>query len=337
MSPVPPSGYALAHNQPVIFEDLESEHRFQIPELHSHYRVTSGAVIPIPGTHQPFGALSALSSNPRRFTEDDVRFLQSITNIIATAVERKSLEKEVLDIAENEQRRIGQDLHDAVCQNLISAGLFAKNLQNLLAKASAPHSDKAGEIAQLVCDAAAQVRAIARGLIPVDLKTEGLLVALRDLARSVRARSGIACSVRASRGAAVRDDNASYQLFRIAQEAVNNAVKHSRAKHIWITLRAEAMQIDLSITDDGIGLPAGSESSHGMGLHTMSYRATLINGSLSAKRRSQGGTTVTCSLVLEDTRPRSIAIVTSYRKFGPSHKRMAKGVHVRSSAARRST
>jgi two-component system sensor kinase FixL len=163
----------------------------------------------------------------------------------------------------------GQDLHDAVCQNLISAGLFAKHLQSLLAKDLVTHTDKAGEIAQLVCDAAAQVREVARGLIPVDLNAESVLVALRDLARSIHARSGIVCSVRTSKSAGIRDNTAAYQLFRIAQEAVNNAVKHSRAKHIWIILHADERKIELSVRDDGIGLPTPNKMSKGMGLKTM--------------------------------------------------------------------
>jgi PAS domain S-box-containing protein len=312
-----PSGYALAHNQPVIFEDLKSETRFRMPDLHSNARITSGAVIVIPATHQPFGVLSALSTKPRRFTEDDVHFLQSVANIIATAVERQSLEREVLEIAENEQRRIGQDLHDAVCQNLISAGLFAKHLESLLAKGSVGHAAKAGEIAQLICDTAAQVREIARGLTPVDLNAESLLVALRELAEGTQARSRIVCWFHcASKGAVVRDNNVAYQLFRIAQEAVNNAVKHSRAKHIRIKLHADERKIELSITDDGIGLPTGAKKAKGMGLHTMSYRANLINASLLARRRPKGGTSVRCLLELENRRLQSVELATKYPQFG---------------------
>lgn len=290
-----PSGYALLCNQTVIFEDLEHETRFEIPALYRDYGIVSGAVVPIAGRHGPYGVLHALSAATRKFTTDDVSFLESITNIMTTAIQRRALEKEVVEIAEKEQRRIGQDLHDGVCQDLISAGWFASSLQQKLVAKSLPESNDAGELMRIACDAAKHVREIAHGFIPADLKAESFVALLRALARDVNKRSSMMCRCRVSTGIDMQSDFVAYHLFRIAQEALNNVLKHSHANQVWIVLGVAHGKMKLTITDDGIGF-APRAATEGMGLQIMRYRASSIDAVLSIKCRPAGGTIVSCEL-----------------------------------------
>jgi PAS domain S-box-containing protein len=290
------SGHALLCNEPVIFDNVEHETRFLIPPLYKNHGIVSGIVVPIPARDGPYGVLHALAASKRTFTTDEVCFLQSVTNILATAIQRRSLEQEVLQIAESEQRRIGEDLHDTVCQDLISAALFAKSLQHTLAAKAPAQSAKSGELVTIVCEAAARVREIARGLMPMDLSSDSLVSALRTLIRNVQKRCSIACRSRISKDIDIASGLVPYHLFRIAQEAVNNVIKHSHGKHLWVTLSGADGKIRLTVKDDGIGFPTMLPNSTGMGLHTMRYRAKLINATLSIESGGTGGTIVTCSM-----------------------------------------
>jgi signal transduction histidine kinase len=285
----------LLHNRTVIFEDVQHETRFENPALYRDHKIISGAVVPIAGRHGSYGVLHALSAVKRKFTADDVSFLESTANIVTTAIQRRSLEEEVVKIAENEQRRIGEDLHDNVCQDLISAGLFAKNLQQKLLAKSLPESDEAGELMRIACDAAKRVREIARGFIPAEFNADSFAALLRASTKDVNKRSSIMCHCRLGRGIDMPSNFVAYQLFRIAQEALNNVIKHSHAKQVWIVLSAAHGKMKLTIKDDGIGI-SPSAATEGMGLHIMRYRASSIDGVLSINCRPGGGTILSCKL-----------------------------------------
>ena len=290
-----PSGYALLLNQTLILDDLHHKTRFKIPALYRDLGVASGVVVPIAGRHGPYGVLHAWSTAKRKFTTDEVSFLESIKNVVTTAIQRRSLEKELIEIAEKEQRRIGEDLHDSICQDLISAGLFAKSLQHKLQTKRLPESNEAGELMRIACDAAQSVREIARGLIPADLKADSFIVVLRALTTDIKKRSSVACRCRISRRITIPSNFVAYHLFRIAQEAVNNVIKHSHAKHVWIALGDSHGKVKLKIKDDGIGFRPRA-ATQGMGLHIMRYRASSIDAVLSVESRLAGGTIVTCTL-----------------------------------------
>jgi signal transduction histidine kinase len=169
-------------------------------------------------------------------------------------------------------------------------------LRQILAEKSPADASSAAQLAELFRDLAAHAREIARGLAPVEITEGGLTTALRKLARTVRKRSGIACRVRSSKGVVVSDSLIATHLYRVVQEAVHNAVKHSHASHVSIVLRAAKGKIILTVRDDGLGLPTSAAKSEGMGLHLMRYRAAIINALLSITSGRTGGTTVTCSL-----------------------------------------
>lgn len=207
---------------------------------------------------------------------------------------RCQLERRVLEISDREQARIGQDLHDGLCQHLVSTAFSANLMHHKLAAHNHSEADAARKIAGLVDDAITQARQLARGLYPVRLETEGLLIALQELADSTSNRFDVACSVSCPSPVRVADAAVAIHLYRIAQEAVNNAVKHAQPRTLLIQLVGEDTGVWLSVEDDGIGIHARPHNPEGMGLSIMEYRARMIGGKLTIDAGVRGGTRVTC-------------------------------------------
>jgi PAS domain S-box-containing protein len=215
------------------------------------------------------------------------------TGFIRDITERKHLEKEILEISEREQRRIGQDLHDGLCQHLAGIELMSQVLEQKLVRRSKDAATRAGEIAKNVRDAIGHTRLLARGLSPVTLESEGLMSALQELALNTEKIFHVACRFDCDPPVLVSDFAAATHLFRLAQEAVSNAIKHGRAKQILIRLKEERGRMILSIIDNGMGFPAQIPKSKGMGLHIMQSRAGMIGGTLVFGRNAGGGASVT--------------------------------------------
>jgi two-component system sensor histidine kinase NreB len=208
--------------------------------------------------------------------------------------EHKRLEQEVLQISEMEQRRIGQDLHDGICQQLAGIEFKLQALaENLSAKSQAA---EVGLIAARVRDAMAQTRSLARGLSPVVLESEGLRSALAKLAEDTGNVFNTKCRFKDESPVLVHNHAAATHLYRIAQEAVTNAIKHGKAKSIEIRLATEPGRIVLSIRDNGVGFSPQPGTGKGMGLHIMKYRASMIGAEVSLQTPPAGGTAVICSL-----------------------------------------
>lgn len=218
-----------------------------------------------------------------------------IVGIAEDTTDRHRLEREILEISDREQARIGQDLHDGLCQQLVSLGFDTNSLEQQLVARAVPEVAAVQKMGQVLDDAIAEARALSRGLFPVQLELDGLSLALRQLAAGVSARARVHCRVDCPQAVLVRDNVVATHLYRIAQEAVNNAVKHSRAASILIELKNNHNRIELRVTDDGIGLPVSRKPTGGMGLHIMNYRAQAIGGALSIERATGHGTIVTCS------------------------------------------
>jgi two-component system, LuxR family, sensor kinase FixL len=216
------------------------------------------------------------------------------TGIVRDLSDQKRLERELLEISDREQRRIGQDLHDGLGQQLAGIGFLSKSLQNRLAAKDLPDAVEAGKIAELVARTIGQARALARGLHPVDLKASGLMSALEELTRNVEAMFRIECTFICEQPVLLRDNAVAVHAYRIAQEAINNAVRHGHAKHVVVRLTRPDHRITLSIEDDGGGFDK-TKTSTGMGLRIMNYRSALIGGTLNIDRRIPIGTTVQCS------------------------------------------
>jgi two-component system sensor kinase FixL len=217
--------------------------------------------------------------------------------------ERKELEKEVLEISEVERQRIGHDLHDTVGQNLTGAAFLSKVLGESLAAKRASEAAHAAKIEELLNQAIAQTRSVARGLSPVRMDADGLIPAMMELASSIEKVYGIRCTVNYTESVCPTDNVVATHLYRITQEAVNNAMKHGKAKNVHIALLGDDhSSIRLTIRDDGVGLPQDVDETKGIGMRIMRYRAGMIGASLQVQPHPDGGTVVECSLRLLNSR-----------------------------------
>jgi PAS domain S-box-containing protein len=218
-----------------------------------------------------------------------------IVGIAEDITDHRQLEREILEISDREQARIGQDLHDGLCQQLVSLGFDNHSLDQQLSARSLPEAAAAQKMGKVIDDAITEARALARGLFPVQLEADGLSLALQQLAAGVCARARVDCRLDCPQPVFVRDNAVATHLYRIAQEAVNNAIKHSQAGSILIQLKTNRNRIELKISDDGIGITDSLPSTGGMGLHIMNYRAQAIGGALSIEPAPGHGTIVSCS------------------------------------------
>lgn len=219
----------------------------------------------------------------------------SIAGVEQDVDERKTLEREVLHIADMEQRRIGQELHDDVQQRLTGLGLMAENLSEHLARTSAPEHEMSVRVARGIGDVSERINRLSRGLVPLDLNGEGLRVALGGLAQVTSDTGSLRCTFRCDGESEIHDGFVATHLHRIAQEAVTNAIRHSGASRISITLADTGDFTVLKVADNGRGIGAGNGA--GRGLNIMAYRASLIGASLKVGRAKPRGTDVTCSLL----------------------------------------
>lgn len=208
---------------------------------------------------------------------------------------REELEKELLAVGERERRRIGHDLHDSLCQHLTATALAGEVLGEKLAVRSLPEEHDARRVVALVEEGIALARRLARGLAPVELEAEGLMAAFREFAQTTSERFKIDCRFEAPHPVLIRDTTTSTHLFRIAQEAVSNAIKHGRARRVSISLLLDEGTIYLEVRDDGEGFRPPGPENHGMGLHIMQHRAAMIGASF-AIQKEPPGTVLTCKL-----------------------------------------
>ncbi len=217
--------------------------------------------------------------------------------IARDVTERHRLERQILEISDLEQARIGQDIHDGLCQQLVSLAFDANSLRTELSGQRRPAAKKAQRIADCLDQAITETRHLSRGLFPVRLETEGLPSALEELVKAARARFQIECQFHSQGAVAVKNAVVATHLYRIAQEALTNAVRHSQAHQVSICLKAGARQLELTVEDDGTGFSAAKrKKATGMGLHIMAYRARAIAGTLHLGPGPQGGTVVSCCI-----------------------------------------
>ena len=208
--------------------------------------------------------------------------------------ERKNLEEAILEISAREQRRIAQDLHDGLGQHLTGIAFMSKVLEEKLSDQSLPEAKEAATIVKMVNEAINNTRQLARGLHPVAAEPLGLVAALQKWASEVEALFHIGCVFRCDKPVAVQDVTAATHLYRIAQEAVNNAIRHGKSRNIVIGLTGKNGAGALSIQDDGIGFHKDQANQPGVGLSIMNYRADMVGGSLKVQANEDRGVTITC-------------------------------------------
>ncbi|MBN4056185.1 PAS domain S-box protein [Rhodothermus sp. AH-315-K08] len=218
------------------------------------------------------------------------------TGLIRDISERRRLETEILRAAEEERRRIGQDLHDGLGQMLTGIGLIAKRVGRTLRETGSELAGDVEEVAELIRDADEQARLLARGLVPVVVDENGLVAALADLCKKAERLFGGQCVFKSSGEAFLKDPTKGANLYRIAQEAVSNAFKHGRADRVVVTLRSGPHKLTLQVLDNGVGFPEMLEAERGMGVRIMHYRASVVGGRLSIRQAIEGGTLVSCDI-----------------------------------------
>lgn len=213
----------------------------------------------------------------------------------------RAMEREIIDTSDKEKQRLGQELHENLCQYLVGISLLGNVLYEELLRLELKQANDARQITSLVKEAITEVRSLVKGLSTLPLEQdEGLNDALRDLAEQARSIGKIRCSLRLPRRANFVDSSVEVHLFRIAQEAVHNAIKHAKASRLQISLANNKHAIVLTVKDDGIGFsgsrPLIADAGSGLGLHIMHYRSRAIGADLVIDRSPKGGTAVTCTL-----------------------------------------
>lgn len=243
--------------------------------------------------------------------------------LVEEMARRKVLERELLDISNRLMGKIGQDIHDNLCQDIAGLGIMAAVLEGRLRRAGADaaealagedadspsaasalagaieaFSGASAEAAALARGAgltAARAKDMARGLYPAELEARGILSAVERLVASGGDRDGVEVKLEVTRGFAVRDSEKALQLYRIVQEALANARRHSRAREIKVGLYMDRETVSVEVSDDGVGIPPLAREDSGMGLHILKYRASVIGGELRIRSRDTG-TTITCRI-----------------------------------------
>ena len=217
------------------------------------------------------------------------------TGVAVNVTKQRRLERQILEISDREQARLGQEIHDGLCQQLVSLAFDANALAAELTARQVPAARIAVRISDLLDRAITDARQLARGLFPIRLDAQGLPSALEELARATQERFGVACEFESGETAPAVSKTMATHLYRIAQEAVTNAVKHARPQSINLRLENDSAQLLLRVDDDGQGIVSEKlPENGGMGLHIMDYRARSIGGRFSVTPGAQGGTTVCC-------------------------------------------
>ena len=252
---------------------------------------------------QCLGALCIYSSRIEGFSNEEIHLFKQLAGNLAFGIttsrnraERWRLQKELLRISEREKQLIAQDLHDGLCQNLAGTAMMSSLQHSQLAAKGLPDAKLAKEICDLLNATVNEARNLAHGLHPVGPKSEGLMNALAQLTSTVLNLFHINCTFVCPESVFLENETVSTHLFRITQEAINNARKHGQADCVIIGLHHTPEGLMLTIEDNGVGIPVKKPKKSGMGLDIMKHRASEIGATVSVRRAGKCGTVVTCTL-----------------------------------------
>lgn len=223
------------------------------------------------------------------------RLHEAVRRAAITQINNLNLEQRILEISDDERRRIGHDLHDGLGQQLTGIALLSKVLQQRLAQSSPAEARTADQIATLVNRSITWTRDLARGLSPVTLESDGFTAAMEEAAINSARVLGIDCTFQQEGEDPSIDGHTSLHFYRIIQEAMSNSAKHGKAKSVTVRLVVNSEHVRLTVTDDGIGISAKTMSRPGIGLQIMRHRAKMIGAEISiARARPEGGAVVEC-------------------------------------------
>ena len=208
---------------------------------------------------------------------------------------QQKLQREVLAIPAREQQRIGEELHDGLGQQLTGLSMLA---QSLLNKATKPEHKLASQLASGLNQAMTQVRALSRGMMPIQIYADGFMISLQEITETIQQQSQIPIKLQIDDVVLLFDDATATHLYRIVQESLNNAVKHADASRIDVSLRVEDDHGLLEIRDNGIGIPVDIAGTEGLGLNIMKHRCGLFDGEITINPAGERGTKVSCRFPL---------------------------------------
>lgn len=260
-----------------------------------HQRSPQLPIVVVSGLDEESLAVDAVKQGAQDYLVKNHLSAHLLARALRYAIERKNLQREAIEMVTQQQQRISQDLHDGVGQELTGLSYMAKSLAKKLDSQALPEAKLANEIVTAAQHALTEVGHAVRGLAPVEVDSQGLMVALQGLANTTQSRFDIPCRFTYDQPVPVTDAHTATHLFRIAQEAVNNAVKHARASHITVVLIKESDDIVLRVADDGIGIQSEMADS-GLGLRSMHLRAGAIGANLQVSSNDGQGTTISCLL-----------------------------------------
>lgn len=300
-----PVGTALRTGKITLCRDTQTDPAFA-PWKAAARKAGSLSMVALPmmWEQQCIGVVSIHAGQTDAFTPRDVDLLKQFVDDLTLGIvalrsrtDLERLQRELLEIGDEERRKIGHDLHDGVCQQLCAIQLFAEFLGRDL-PAGGGAAAQLGELQDYIRQVLVETRMLSRGLSPVALEVNGLMAGLVELAGNTEKLCRISCQFQCDEPVLLADHAVGTHLYRIAQEAIHNAVRHGKAKRITVTLRSEGEESTLEIVDDGIGIPHGAEKKAGIGLRSMNYRADQIGGKLEIGRATKKGTRVACTFKL---------------------------------------
>lgn len=299
-----PTGTCIRTRKTTLCRDVTKDPKFQ-PWRSAVLKQGCASVLALPLLSEDgcLGALTIYAAQPNAFGDSETQLLKQLAKDLSFGIlalrgrdDRTRLEREVLDISEREQRRIGQDLHDGVGQSLTGIRYLLSAVQQAMLERAAPEAAELDRIGQMLGLAQRQAHDLTRGLFPGEWSRGEIADALQDLAAYTQDVFGIACRFTRLTDAERMDPHVAGQVYRIAQEAVTNAAKHSQSKSIEIRLLQKHGRLALTVQDRGTGIPREKWKTDGMGLRILKYRADRIGACLKIRSVWGRGTTVSCVL-----------------------------------------
>jgi PAS domain S-box-containing protein len=218
------------------------------------------------------------------------------TGTLRDISDRRKLEWRLAESQVEERLHMARELHDEMGGHITGIGMLAHTLQARLEEAGSPLAVKAEDLVKSIDEAHTQLRSVVRGLMPVEAMPEGLMAALQHLAKQAETVHDISCQFQCDPPIHLVDMTAATHLFRITQEALNNAVRHGKPRHVAISLTQTEERLEVAVADDGTGLKQIPGGHAGMGMHSMRERARLLGGDLTVRAREGGGTVVACRI-----------------------------------------
>lgn len=260
--------------------------------------LSRAVIVPVVAGQHAVGVIELLLGDGSDEQQEAIELATIIGSQVGWVVERSGLQKKLSDLGEEEQRRLGQELHDTVAQEIAGIKFLAETLASRLVDDSEAAAT-ATEVASAAADAQQHVRAIARGLVPLQIASGGLRAALRQLAERIESGSDVRLRLEIEDNAVVEDRAVATNLYYVAQEAVINARRHAEADEIHVSFRRDGERLVLTVRDDGRGFRLDElDSSQYGGLRIMAYRTRVIGARFDVDSEPGGGTTVTCSVRL---------------------------------------